>query len=128
MNDQQLINDQLMITNTGVVQRIYETELNGITELQTKIDREELLDLVQWIAENGFFEFNNEYECVDSDEACLKRMEETSQIPLKVVVAIGPYRNVVNVPLFSLERNDKHVPYPDSLRKIVKAIYEFASL
>ena len=123
------IHDQIMISNSGLVQRMYETEMDGRIETKTEIDREELFELVKWIAENGFFEFDNEYECPDGDQVCLERKDMRPEpIPLKVVVAIGPYRNVVSVPIFSPEKNQDFIPYPDSLRKIVKAIYDFASL
>jgi len=123
------INDQIMISNSGLVQRLYETELDGRRETKTQIDREELFELVKWIAENGFFEFNNEYDCPERDQVCWQRLEKRpSPLPLKVVVAMGPYRNVVSVPIFSPERTKDYIPYPDNLRKIVKAIYDFASL
>jgi len=123
------IHDQIMISNSGLVQRMYETELDGRRETKTEIDREELFELVKWIAENGFFEFNNEYDCQDKDQVCWNRKaKRPSPLPLKVVVAMGPYRNVVSVPIFSPEKTQDYIPYPDNLRKIVKAIYDFASL
>ncbi|MCP4121674.1 MAG: hypothetical protein GY751_07955 [Bacteroidetes bacterium] len=123
------INDQIMISNSGLVQRLYETELDGRRETKTQIDREELFELVKWIAENGFFEFNNEYDCPERDQVCWQRKEKRpSPLPLKIVVAMGPHRNVVSVPIFSPEKTQDYIPYPDNLRKIVKAIYDFASL
>ena len=123
------INDQIMISNAGLVQRLYETELDGKRETKLQIDRDELFELVKWIAESGFFEFDNEYDCPERDQVCWQRKDmRPAPLPLKVVVAMGPYRNVVSVPIFSPEKSQDYIPYPAGLRKIVKAIYDFASL
>jgi hypothetical protein len=124
-----VINDQLMISNSGLIQKFYESESTGIREYKKEVTREELFQLVKWIAENGFFEFAKEYNCADGDAACLQRLDQRPQpVPLKLVVAMGPYRNVISVPIFSLDQQNDFIKYPQNLRKIVKAIYDFASL
>lgn len=124
-----VVHDQIMISNSGLLQRLYETEQSGRTETKKVIDREELFALVQWIAQSGFFEFERNYDCPDDDRYCRQRLEARPEpIPLKVVVAVGPYRNVVSVPIFSPGGRQDYIAYPAELRKIVQAIYEFASL
>ncbi|MEZ5008711.1 MAG: hypothetical protein R2728_03800 [Chitinophagales bacterium] len=123
-----VINDRIMISNSGLLQKYYETELGGVKKYDKKIDRAELTELIRWIAEEGFFSFESEYEC--ETRQCQSRLNQYPKpVPLKIVVAVGPYRNVVSVPIFSPNMSQAElVQYPEELRKIVEAIYVFASL
>jgi hypothetical protein len=123
------IHDQIMISNSGFVQQYFESEVTGVTERKKIVDRDQVFALVRWIAESGFFELEREYSCARGDENCRQRMDvHPRPIPLRIVVAMGPYRNVVSVPIFSADKKNEYIDCPDTLKKIVKAIYDFASL
>ena len=125
-----LIHNYIMISSSGLLQRLYETETEGKVKTEKMIDREILLDFVKWTAENGFFEMDRKYECADDDRICQSRLKQYPKpIPLKLVIAVGPYRNVVTIPMYAphLQDNDL-IDYPKEIRKIVEAIYDFASL
>lgn len=123
-----VINDRIMISNSGLLQKYYESEVGGIKKYEKKVDRAELVELIRWIAEEGFFSFESEYGC--TTKQCQARLNQYPKpIPLKLVVAVGPYRNVVSVPIFSPKMSQAElVQYPEEIRKIVEAIYVFASL
>lgn len=124
-----LIHNYIMISSSGYLQRLYETEVEGKVKTEAMIDRETLLDFVKWVAENGFFEMDRKYECADDDKQCQSRLKQYPKpIPMKLVIAVGPYRNVVSIPMYAPHLQDDLIEYPKEIRKIVEAIYDFASL
>ena len=127
IKNDRIIYDNLSITSSDGVEIYFESELTGKAENKKQIDREELFELVQWIAESGYFELDGNYSCADGDENCLAKLE-SEPMPLKIEVVMASNRKVVTVPVFSPVKRDNIIEYPENLRKIVKAIYEFASL
>lgn len=123
-----IIENRIMISNAGLMQKYFKTESGREEKVSKQVDREELMELVKWIAEKGFFSYEKTYECESS--ACKKRLKQRPQpVPLKVVVAVGQYRNVVSIPIFAPDIDKQElIEYPEELKKIVEAIYVFASL
>jgi hypothetical protein len=123
------LNDRIMINNAGYIESYYESELGGAKTTSKTVKKEELLGLVKWIAEKGFFSFEKEYTCDDENTECTNRMNRNPQpIPLKIVVAVGERRNVVVLPIYAPNIEKKYIDYPKELIQIVEAIYLFASL
>ncbi len=119
--------DRTIFYPNGVVQREYHSKLGGVVKYETKITKEELTQLAQFIVDLGFFDFEDEYECAKDDVACKYRMSENpSPIPLTITVAVGVRRKNIDIDFFAPRMEQNWVNYPKNLEKILNAIYSLA--
>lgn len=116
--------DRLMIYQNGLVQREYKSKLGGVQNYETKITKEELTKLAQYIVDMGYYDFEDEYVCDKDDVACKQRMQQNpSPIPLKISVSIGVRRKNIDIDFYAPKLEKKWIDYPNNLEKILNAIY-----
>lgn len=117
--------DRLTIYNSGLVRREWKTKLQPEQTFQKKLTKEQLRKLAQFIIDQGYFDFNNVYDCQQGDKACATRLlAEPQPIALSLSVSVGMRRKRVYVALYAPHLESNWVNYPPKLEKIVNAIYE----
>lgn len=122
------IYDRLTIYNSGLVYRQSKTKLQDETINKNKISKDNLRKLAQFIIDEGFFDFNNLYDCDAKDNPCNDRLNSQPEpVPLTVVVAIGMRRKNIYTALYAPHMESNWVNYPANLEKIVNAIYDVAA-
>ncbi|MBX7227541.1 MAG: hypothetical protein K1X55_16010 [Chitinophagales bacterium] len=117
------LSNVIMIQSNGSVIKNYESKLGGKISLNKKASKEDLIKLATYIVENGYFDFNEDYNCPN----CAEQLKFGPQpIPLKMIISIGELRHTVSVPVYA-PGIIEGLSYPKELDKILAAIYEFAS-
>ena len=118
------LSDHISILHTGVVQREYKTKNDGTQRTEKKISKDELTKLAQYIVDMGFFDFKDDYDCADEDDACNQRLTKSpAAVPFSISLTVGSKKNKVSVALFAPKTEKNWVNYPANLEKIMKAIY-----
>ncbi len=120
------IHDRILIHNNGLIQKEFISVHGGEENLTTRVDKSELVDLAQIIVNSDYFNFKESYDCEADDRKCQTAVNgKPEPIPLKLVIAVGMLRHVVDVPVFAPGLNDV-INYPKSLEDVVEAIYNIA--
>lgn len=116
--------NRLTIYNSGLVHKETKTKLQGEKIEDKKISKDELRKLAQFIIDQGFFDFNNLYDCNGKDKDCITRLKMNPEpSPLTVVLTVGARRKKIYVALYAPRMESNWVNYPANLEKIVDAIY-----
>ena len=91
------------------------------------IEREELLEFIQEIEKQGFFEFEQIYDC--QDDSCSDRKKSIPKpIPLRISITHGIKKNVISIPIFSEQQQDRFIDYPDEIDNIVVSIKKMVGI
>lgn len=119
--------DYISINNEGRLIREFEGAQTGRIIQKRTIPRAELVRLADWIAGQGFFDFENRYDCSSSD--CERRKSQSPMpVPLRLSVTYGNAQKMVSVGIWGLDRTGvRYVDYPPALDGIVDAIQDLAN-
>jgi hypothetical protein len=121
------LKDIVTIDNSGIVKKDYESLLGGKYTYTKKVNKEDIIKLAEYIVNNGFFEFNEEYNCIEGCES-FTTLSGPKPIPLKVIVEVGSERHMVFVPIYAPDLEGYASNYPKELEDIVKAIHDLADI
>jgi hypothetical protein len=119
--------NMILIKSDGQVIKEYQSALQGLQVSKHTIERETLEDLVAFIEDHHFFEFDQTYACEVA--ACEKRLQNKPRpIALRLAVTKGVRRKIVTIPIWD-GRGKQHsfINYPDELDAIVRAIMNVAT-
>lgn len=119
--------DYISINSEGRLIREFESAQNGRLVQKRSIPRAELVRLADWIAEQGFFNFENRYDCTAPD--CEHRKTQTPMpVPLRLSVAYGGAQKMVSISIWGRDRTGvRYVDYPPAMDGIVDAIQRMAN-
>lgn len=124
VNNDSKLSDHISILHTGIVQREWKTKNEGTQRTEKKISKDELTKLAQYMVDMGFFDFKEDYDCADEDDACFERLKKSPQpVPFSISLTVGSKKNKVTVAMFAPATENNIVAYPSNLEKIMKAIY-----
>lgn len=116
------IMDRIMINNNGVIIKDYESKLGGKVSYSKKVPKDQIIKLAEYIIENGYFDFQETYNCVN----CTESLKYGPQpIPLKMIISVGEQRHTVSIPVYAPGMIE-NANYPKELEKILSAIYDIA--
>jgi len=120
--------NMILIKTDGRVIREYQSELQGLQVYKHNISRENLEELVKFIEEKNFFEFDQIYTC--NSKACLKRMENKPRpIALRIAITKGVRRKIITIPIWDGRgKANALIDYPEELDVIVRAIENIANV
>ena len=121
------IKDIVTIDNSGIVKKDYESLLGGKYTYSKKVSKEDIIKLAEYIINKGFFEFPEEYACIEGCEK-LESLSGPKPIPLKIIVEVGSERHTVFVPIYAPEMEGYLSNYPKELTDIVDAIHDIADI
>ncbi|MGH1337003.1 MAG: hypothetical protein ACRBFS_12835 [Aureispira sp.] len=117
----------ILIKSDGQVIKEYQSALQGLQVSKHTIERQTLEDLVGFIEEKKFFDFDQTYGCEGA--ACEKRLQgKPRPIALRLAVTKGVRRKIITIPIWD-GRGKQHsfINYPDELDAIVRAIMNVAT-
>ncbi len=121
------IKDIVTVDNSGFVKKDYESLLGGKYTYSKKISKDEIIKLAEYIINKGFFDFPEEYACIEGCEK-LESLSGPKPIPLKIIVEVGSERHTVFVPIYAPEMDGYKSNYPKELTDIVDAIHDIADI
>lgn len=117
----------ILIKSDGQVIKEYQSALQGLQVSKHTIERQTLEELVTFIEEKQFFDFDQTYICEGA--ACQKRLQAKPRpIALRLAVTKGVRRKIITIPIWD-GRGKAHsfINYPDELDAIVRAIMNVAT-
>lgn len=119
--------NMIIIKTDGLVVKEYQSELQGLQVSRHNIPRKNLEELVAYIEEKKFFEFDQIYTCNSPD--CIKRLEGTPRpIALRIAITKGVRRKIITIPIWDGKGKDTAlIDYPKELDAIVQAIQNLAT-
>lgn len=119
--------NMIIIKTDGVVVKEYQSELQGLQVSRHVIPRKNLEELVAYIEEKKFFEFDQIYTCNNPD--CIKRLEGTPRpIALRIAITKGVRRKIITIPIWDGKGKETAlIDYPKELDAIVQAIQNVAT-
>lgn len=119
--------NMILIKTDGRVIKEYQSQLQGLQVSKHNISRETLEELIAFIEEKQFFEFDQIYTC--NTPACIKRLENKPRpIALRIAITKGVRRKIITIPIW--DGRGKHnslIDYPKELDAIVQAIENIAT-
>jgi hypothetical protein len=121
------IKDIVTIDNSGFVKKDYESLLGGKYTYSKKVSKDDIIKLAEYIINKGFFDFPEEYVCIEGCEK-LETLSGPKPIPLKIIVEVGAERHTVFVPIYAPEMEGYKSNYPKELTDIVDAIHDIADI
>lgn len=119
--------NMILIKTDGRVIKEYQSELQGLQVSKHNITRETLEELVAFIEEKQFFEFDQIYSC--STPSCIKRLENKPRpIALRIAITKGVRRKILTIPIWDGRgKANSFINYPKELDVIVQAIENIAT-
>ena len=117
----------ILIKTDGQVIKEYQSALQGLQVSKHVVERKTLEELVSFIEENHFFDFDQTYGCEGA--ACEKRLQNKPRpIALRLAVTKGVRRKIITVPIWDGKgKAHSFINYPDELDAIVRAIMNVAT-
>ncbi|MCF8238044.1 MAG: hypothetical protein K9I85_07805 [Saprospiraceae bacterium] len=114
------------INSEGRLIREVQTAREGLMVTRKNIDRSELEEFTVWIRDQGFFDFEREYDC--TDPLCHRRKgEKPRPMPLQVLVTMGQRTKIVSVPIWGEDNQHvQYIHYPPLIDQIVETVYQMA--
>ncbi len=123
-NGNSKIYDRISILNSGKIHRELATQNIGEQKVEKTITRSQVVKIAQFINDMGFFEYKDAYDCAENDKNCLNRLKSNPiPVPLKLSVTIGNKKHTAIIYYYSPSKDKNWVNYPESLDKIVNAVY-----
>lgn len=119
--------NMILIKTDGHVIREYHSAQQGLQVQKYYISREQLEELVAYIENKRFFDFDQTYTC--NSPACQKRMSDKPRpIALRIAITKGVQRKIITIPIWD-GRGKKNalIDYPEELDAIVQAIENIAN-
>lgn len=119
--------NMILIKTDGRVVKEYQSQLQGLQVSNHHISRENLEQLVSFIENNNFFEFDQLYTCNSQD--CIKRLADKPRpIALQIAITKGVRRKIITIPIWDGKgKATALIDYPAELDKIVQAILNIAT-
>jgi len=119
--------NMILIKTDGRVIKEYQSQLQGLQVSKHNIARETLEELVTFIEEKQFFEFDQIYTCNTAD--CIKRLEKKPRpIALRIAITKGVRRKIITIPIWDGRgKANSFIDYPKELDAIVQAIENIAT-
>ena len=119
--------NMILIKTDGQVIREYQSELQGLQVNKHNITRKTLEELVTFIEEKQFFEFDQMYTC--NTPSCIKRLENKPRpIALRIAITKGVRRKIITIPIWDGKgKANSFIDYPKELDAIVQAIENLAT-
>lgn len=119
--------NMILIKTDGRVIREYQSELQGLQVSKHNITRKTLEELVTFIEEKNFFEFDQIYTC--NTPGCIKRLENKPRpIALRIAITKGVRRKIITIPIWDGRgKANSFIDYPKELDAIVQAIENIAT-
>lgn len=119
--------NMIVIKTDGRIIKEYQSELQGLQVSKHSISRENLEQLIAYIEQHRFFEFDQLYTCESPD--CIKRLSDKPRpIALQLAITKGVHRKIITIPIWD-GKGKKHalINYPKELDDIVQAILTIAT-
>lgn len=118
--------NNLVIKTDGRVVKEFQTEHMGLRVIKRDISRETLEQLVAYIEEQKFFEFDQIYTC--ESRACMDRLRSKPRpIALRLAVTHGSRRKMITISIWEgIGQKNGFIDYPKELEDIIKAIENVA--
>lgn len=119
--------NMVLIKSDGEVIKEYHSALQGLQVSKHTVDRAVLEELIEYIEERDFFDFDQTYLC--ESPACQRRLQNKPRpIAFRIAVTKGVRRHIITIPIWD-GRGLQHslIPYPQELDEIVRAIMNVAT-
>lgn len=121
-----VVKDYIVIDNKGTLIKEVHTEHNGLYKQIVHLDREMLLEFMDFVSLKGFFDLPRIIDC--EDERCKERIHEKPlPVPLRLSITYGERTNIISVSIWGKDHyNTRWVDYPKEIDAIVFAIQNMA--
>jgi hypothetical protein len=112
----------IQIKPTGRCIKEYKTVSRDVMKTKKDIPRQQLEDLVRFIADKKFFAMSNIYDC-DAPECIKRKTQKPTPIPLRLYVRYGDKQKSITVNIWGRDGNTaRYINYPPELDIIIENI------
>ena len=122
-----VMRDHTVIKPGGRLVKEFKTVQTDLRRTTTDLDVNEYNRLVAFIRDQGFFDFERNYDC--TTELCVKRKrQKPTPVPLRIAVSDGKRKKVVNITIYGAdERRGDYVDYPPALEEVIQAVLKVSN-